>query len=243
MPVAISDWTLLGAAASLPPPELLRYVAAARRRQRSRSRRLFGAAQHLLAKTMSLIVGIALAAAAIIALASGNVLGLAAANRWTELAWGVVAAILLFNTVIPRRRRRSRPPAIAMSIPVQPLAPKIPKKTLPCTGALPFGKFANFGKTCCLQEVEARSEQDSSQDQGWPASQTDAFLSPRSVVSGMGWPPQGLVRVEWRASRDPVAVALDVRSYGEGLLALLLRRLGHVCPKAGPTSGCEPRPD
>jgi hypothetical protein len=66
---------------------------------------LFGAAQHLLAKTMSLIVGTALAAAAIIALASGNVLGLAAANRWTELAWGVVAAILLFNTVIPRRRR------------------------------------------------------------------------------------------------------------------------------------------
>ena len=47
---------------------------------------LFGAAQHLLAKTMSLIVGTALAAAAIIALASGNVLGLAAANRWTELA-------------------------------------------------------------------------------------------------------------------------------------------------------------
>jgi len=66
---------------------------------------MFGAAQHLLAKTMSLIVGMALTAAAIIALASGNVLGLAAANRWTELAWGVVAAILLFNTVIPRRRR------------------------------------------------------------------------------------------------------------------------------------------
>jgi hypothetical protein len=66
---------------------------------------LFGAAQHLLAKTMSLIVGVALAAAAIIALASGDVLGLAAANGWTELAWGVAAAILLFNTVIPRRRR------------------------------------------------------------------------------------------------------------------------------------------
>jgi hypothetical protein len=65
---------------------------------------LFGAAQHLLAKTMSLIVGVALAAAAIIALASGDVLGLAAANGWTELAWGVAAAILLFNTVIPRRR-------------------------------------------------------------------------------------------------------------------------------------------
>ncbi len=65
---------------------------------------LFGAAQHLLAKTMSLIVGVALAAAAIIALASGDVLGLAAANGWTEFAWGVAAAILLFNTVIPRRR-------------------------------------------------------------------------------------------------------------------------------------------
>jgi hypothetical protein len=66
---------------------------------------LFGAAQHLLAKTMSLIVGVALGAAAIIALASGDVLGLAAANGWTEIGWGIVAAILLFNTVIPRRRR------------------------------------------------------------------------------------------------------------------------------------------
>jgi hypothetical protein len=66
---------------------------------------LFGAAQHLLAKTMSLIVGVALGAAAIIALVSGNVLGLAAANGWTELAWGIAAAILLFNTLIPRRRR------------------------------------------------------------------------------------------------------------------------------------------
>ncbi|MDQ6692513.1 MAG: hypothetical protein M3Z13_07070, partial [Candidatus Dormibacteraeota bacterium] len=63
------------------------------------------AAQHLLAKAMSLIVAVALGAAAIIALASGNVLGLAAANHWTEIGWGVVAAILLFNTMIPRRRR------------------------------------------------------------------------------------------------------------------------------------------
>jgi hypothetical protein len=66
---------------------------------------LFGAAQHLLAKTMSLIVGIALGAAAIIALASGNVLGMAAANGWTEIGWGIAAAILLFNTLIPRRKR------------------------------------------------------------------------------------------------------------------------------------------
>ncbi|MFZ0040498.1 MAG: hypothetical protein WAK93_04265 [Solirubrobacteraceae bacterium] len=65
---------------------------------------LFGAAQHLLAKTMSLIVGVALGAAAVIALISGNVLGMAAANGWTELGWGIAAAILLLNTLIPRRR-------------------------------------------------------------------------------------------------------------------------------------------
>ena len=65
---------------------------------------LFGAAQHALAKTMSLIVGAALGAAAIIALISGNVLGMAAANGWTELGWGIAAAILLVNTLMPRRR-------------------------------------------------------------------------------------------------------------------------------------------
>jgi uncharacterized membrane protein YfcA len=75
---------------------------------------LFGAAQHLLAKTMSLIVGLALGAAAIIALISGNVLGLAAANGWTEIGWGACAAILLFNSAIPRRKRKVQehePPA------------------------------------------------------------------------------------------------------------------------------------
>jgi Domain of unknown function (DUF4383) len=66
---------------------------------------LFGAAQHLLAKTMSLIVGVALGAATVIALVSGNVLGMAAANGWTKLGWGVSAVILLFNTLVPRRRR------------------------------------------------------------------------------------------------------------------------------------------
>jgi hypothetical protein len=66
---------------------------------------LFGAAQHLLAKTMSLIVGIALGAAAVIGLISGDVLGMAATNGWTELGWGACAVILLFNTLVPRRRR------------------------------------------------------------------------------------------------------------------------------------------
>ncbi len=66
---------------------------------------LFGAAQHLLAKTMSLIVGIALAIAAVIALISGNVLGMAAANGWTEILWAGSAAILLFNSAVPRRKK------------------------------------------------------------------------------------------------------------------------------------------
>ena len=67
---------------------------------------LFGAAQHLLAKTMSLVVGACLAAAALIALFnSGNILGLGAASHLTELGWGVCAVILLFNTLAPRRTR------------------------------------------------------------------------------------------------------------------------------------------
>jgi hypothetical protein len=73
---------------------------------------LFGAAQHLLAKTMSLIVGLALGAAAVIAVISGNVLGLAAANSWTRLGWGVCAVILLFNTLVPRRTRTIGEPVV-----------------------------------------------------------------------------------------------------------------------------------
>ena len=74
---------------------------------------LFGAAQHLLAKTMSLIVGVALGAAAVIAVASGNVLGMAAANSWTKIGWAIAAAILLVNTLVPRRRRVVEDPIVA----------------------------------------------------------------------------------------------------------------------------------
>jgi hypothetical protein len=66
---------------------------------------LFGAAQHHLAKLMSFIVGCALGACAIIALVDGDVLGLAAANRWTELGWGIAAVVLLLNVFSPRARR------------------------------------------------------------------------------------------------------------------------------------------
>jgi hypothetical protein len=66
---------------------------------------LFGAAQHHLAKLMSLLVGCALGACAIIALVDGDVLGLAASNGWTELGWGIAAVILLLNVFSPRQRR------------------------------------------------------------------------------------------------------------------------------------------
>jgi hypothetical protein len=67
---------------------------------------LLGAAQHHLAKGMSLVVGLALAACAIIAAIDGHdVLGLAAANFWTKIGWAAAAAVLLLNTMMPRRRR------------------------------------------------------------------------------------------------------------------------------------------
>lgn len=66
---------------------------------------LIGAAQHLAAKTVSLVVGLVLGAASVIAIVDGNdVLGLAAANGLTALGWGVAAAVLLANTLLPRLR-------------------------------------------------------------------------------------------------------------------------------------------
>lgn len=67
---------------------------------------LFGAAQHLLAKTMSLVVGVVLAACAVLALVDGpGVLGLAAANWATELGWGIAAVLLLLNLFAPRMKK------------------------------------------------------------------------------------------------------------------------------------------
>jgi len=68
---------------------------------------LFGAAQHHLAKMMSLLVGLALAACAVIAVIDGqDVLGLAAANFWTKLGFAVAGGVLLVNALMPRKTRR-----------------------------------------------------------------------------------------------------------------------------------------
>jgi hypothetical protein len=68
---------------------------------------LFGAAQHHLAKMMSLLVGLALAACAVIAVIDGqDVLGLAAANFWTKLGFAIAGGVLLVNALMPRTTRR-----------------------------------------------------------------------------------------------------------------------------------------
>jgi Domain of unknown function (DUF4383) len=68
---------------------------------------LFGAAQHHLAKMMSLIVGLALAACAVIAIIDGqDVLGLAAANFWTKLGFAIAGGAMLLNALMPRVKRR-----------------------------------------------------------------------------------------------------------------------------------------
>jgi hypothetical protein len=67
---------------------------------------LFGAAQHHLAKFMSLLVGLALAACAVCAVIDGDdVLGLAATNTWTKAAFAIAGGVILLNALMPRRTR------------------------------------------------------------------------------------------------------------------------------------------
>lgn len=72
---------------------------------------LFGAAEHLLARTMALLVGGISAACCVIAVIDGqDVLGLAAANWATKLGFGIAAVYLLIVALLPRtggRRRRT----------------------------------------------------------------------------------------------------------------------------------------
>jgi hypothetical protein len=64
---------------------------------------LFGSPVHWGAKTMSLLVGLALGAASVIALVDGDdVLGIFAANGPTKLVWGVASAVLLVLALLPR---------------------------------------------------------------------------------------------------------------------------------------------
>jgi hypothetical protein len=93
---------------------------------------LFGAAQHHLAKMMSLIVGLALAACAVIAVIDGqDVLGLAAANTWTKLGFAVAGGLMLLNALMPRRTRRREvvaPPAATAAGRDEVVADDVPRR-------------------------------------------------------------------------------------------------------------------
>lgn len=69
---------------------------------------LFGAPMHWGAKSMSLIVGISLAALCVIALANGHgALGIFAANGLTKLVWGAAGALLIVLSLLPRVGRKT----------------------------------------------------------------------------------------------------------------------------------------
>ncbi len=64
---------------------------------------VFGAPLHWGAKSMSLIVGLALGAASVISLYDGqDVFGIFAADGETSLGWGAAAAVLLVVALLPR---------------------------------------------------------------------------------------------------------------------------------------------
>ena len=64
---------------------------------------LFGAPLHWGAKSLSLIVGLVLAAAAVISLIDGDdVLGIFAANGRTTLVWAIAGAVLIVLALLPR---------------------------------------------------------------------------------------------------------------------------------------------
>lgn len=68
---------------------------------------LISAPLHWGAKTMAMLVGIAMAAACVVAIVDGNdVFGVAAVNTWTMLVFGASAAALLIVAMLPRVGRR-----------------------------------------------------------------------------------------------------------------------------------------
>jgi hypothetical protein len=72
---------------------------------------LFGAPMHMAAKSLSLIVGLVLGAASVIALYDEqDVFGIFAANGLTTLVWGAAGGLLLVLSLLPRvggKRRRN----------------------------------------------------------------------------------------------------------------------------------------
>src|ERR1700722_12777830 len=73
---------------------------------------LFSAVAHITAKTMAILVGVALIVLAIIAVSQKHgALGIFAADHWTELVWGVAGVVLLVLALMPRVGGRPVGPA------------------------------------------------------------------------------------------------------------------------------------
>lgn len=84
---------------------------------------LLAAPMHWAAKSVSLIVGLVLAAASLIALYDKqDVLGIFAANGLTKLVWGAAGALLIVLSLLPRvggKRKADEPPARRQPAPRQ----------------------------------------------------------------------------------------------------------------------------
>ncbi len=79
---------------------------------------LLAAPLHWSAKGMSLIIGLALAAAALIAFGNGHgALGIFAANHLTELVWGAAAALLVVLSQLPRVGGKTKVPSGKTTVP------------------------------------------------------------------------------------------------------------------------------
>jgi hypothetical protein len=75
---------------------------------------LLTAPMHWGAKTMALIVGLVMGAASVILISDGDdVMGVAAGNNWTMLAFGAAAVALLIVALLPRVGRKRVEPAPA----------------------------------------------------------------------------------------------------------------------------------
>jgi hypothetical protein len=89
---------------------------------------LFSAPLHWGAKSMSLLVGFVLLAAAIIAVIRGNgVFGIFAANHLTELVWAAAGVLLLLLALLPRVGRKDKetqPDTGAYATTERPLPPR-----------------------------------------------------------------------------------------------------------------------
>ena len=86
---------------------------------------VFGAPAHWAAKSMSLIVGLVLGAASVIALYDRqDVFGIFAANGLTKLIWGVAATLLILLSLLPRvgggRKRAAGPGPRRAPAPAEP---------------------------------------------------------------------------------------------------------------------------